>query len=106
MDRRSFIQRGARAGGALLETGFAPGLISCGGSSGARSSAEVATLKSPASVTISIEPRQVQWVPGVSPSRDNAWVYVAQGAMAASGVLPNYLGATFEVRRGAPCRVT
>lgn len=106
MDRRAFMRWGAGAGGALLWAGFAPGLTSCGGSGSASSRGELPTLKSPASAAISIEPRQVQWVPGVSPARDNAWVYVAQGATAGTGVLPNHLGATFEVRRGAPCSVT
>jgi FtsP/CotA-like multicopper oxidase with cupredoxin domain len=82
------------------------GLASCGASSESFQSGDLPVLDKPSSVTISIEARQVQWVPGVPPARDNAWVYVAHGATAASGVLPNHLGATFEVRRGSACSVT
>jgi hypothetical protein len=101
IDRRGFLQWSFRTSGVMLWGGLMQGLASCGASSESFQSGDLPVLDKPSSVTISIEARQVQWVPGVPPARDNAWVYVAHGATAASGVLPNHLGATFEARPAA-----
>src|SRR6185437_2828035 len=63
-------------------------------------------LENPATASISIQARQVQWVVGKTPANANAWVYVADGSAPASGVLGNSLGPFFNVRRDSACTVT
>ena len=63
-------------------------------------------LENPASASITIQARQVQWMAGKTPAEANAWVYVAEGKTAATGVLGNGLGPYINVRRNSPCAVT
>ena len=48
----------------------------------------------------------MQWVAGKSPAQANAWVYVADASMPATGVLGNHLGPFINVRRNSACTVT
>ena len=112
ISRRSFMGWGTAFGGSLAWGGTVVALSSCGGSESTPESSAPAgpeklpVISNPSRVAMSIQARQVQWVPGVSPKSPNAWVYAADGVTAASGVLPNHLGPTLDVRRGAPCVVT
>lgn len=106
MDRRGFICWTARASGVLCWVGLAQSLASCGAtSSGSVPGDEPAVLRAPASASISVQARRVQWVQDITPSSANAWVYVPDGTTSPTNVLPNHLGPTFEMRRGAPCSV-
>ncbi len=103
-------------GGTLALAGGSVLLGSCGGSGGSDEAAsgdtpaapavDIPVIDQPSRVSMSVQARQVQWVPGRNPSRANAWVYAADGVTAAGGVLSNHLGPTIEVRRGTPCTVT
>jgi len=113
VSRRSFIGWGTAIGGSLAWTGILASLSSCGGSDAApESGADAATaerlpvISNPSRVAMSIQARQVQWVPGKSPTNANAWVYAADGVTASSGVLSNHLGPIIEVRRDSPCTIT
>ncbi len=104
-------------GGSLALAGSSVLLGSCGGSGGDGSAdnagggpsapkSDIPTIDQPSRVSMSVQARQVQWVPGKDPARANAWVYAAEGVTAAGGVLANHLGPTINVRRGAPCTIT
>jgi FtsP/CotA-like multicopper oxidase with cupredoxin domain len=110
--RRSFLGWGTWAAG-LVPGGAAWTLVACGGSDdgppamGATlpPSPDPVVIENPATLSISIQARQVQWVAGKSPAQANAWVYVADGTPA-TGVLGNQLGPYLNVRRNSPCAVT
>jgi FtsP/CotA-like multicopper oxidase with cupredoxin domain len=63
-------------------------------------------LDQPATATISIQARQVEWVVGKQPAQANAWVFVPDASTPATGVLGNALGPAFDMRRGTSCTVT
>lgn len=108
LTRRLFLGWSGTALSRALPLATALGLNACGGGDSSTradaSTAELTVLNNPTAASVSIQSRQVQWVPGRSPSADNAWVYVADGT--ATGVLPNHLGPVFNVRRGTPCTIT
>lgn len=112
LTRRTFLGGFGGFGVGLLPGGAALSVVACGGAgdtmleSASTPSGDVVVLENPASMTMSIEARQVQWVAGKSPADVNAWVYTANGVSPASGVLGNALGPAFNVRRDAPCTVT
>ena len=114
ISRRSFIGWGTAVSGSLTWAGALTSLSSCGGSdamteSGADAAAsaeKLPVISNPSRVAMSVQARQVQWVPGKSPTSANAWVYAADGVTPASGVLANHLGPIIDVRRGSPCTVT
>lgn len=109
---------GRGLGGALALAGGPLLLGSCGGGGGSGGTGEadpgstpapgsdIPVIDQPATVSISVQARRVQWVQGVDPAAANAWVYAADGVTAAGGVLANALGPTINVRRGAPCTIT
>jgi len=113
ISRRSFIGWGTAVSGSLTWAGALTSLSSCGGSdamteSGADTAAsaeKLPVISNPSRVAMSVQARQVQWVPGKSPTSANAWVYAADG-VTPSGVLANHLGPIIDVRRGAPCTVS
>ena len=81
ISRRSFISWGTAFSGSLAWAGTLASLSSCGGSDAApESGAETAgpeklpVISNPSRVAMSIQARQVQWVPGKSPTSANAWV--------------------------------
>jgi FtsP/CotA-like multicopper oxidase with cupredoxin domain len=112
LSRRTFLGWSTWAVGAV-PGGAALSLVACGGSgdspatspAAATPSPDPVVIESPASVSISIQARQVQWVEGKTPMQANAWVYVADGTPA-TGVLGNQLGPFLNVRRNSPCAVT
>jgi FtsP/CotA-like multicopper oxidase with cupredoxin domain len=111
--RRRFIGWSAGIGGSFLWGGTAVGLASCGGSGGDGAAAgsagsaasQIPVIDRPTRVSMSVQARKVEWVTGKTPASANAWVYAADGVTASSGVLPNHLGPTINVRRGSPCTV-
>jgi FtsP/CotA-like multicopper oxidase with cupredoxin domain len=112
LTRRTFL---GGFGVGFLPGGAALSVVACGGASDTMSestpgagvsSSEVIVLENPTAMSMTIEARQVQWVPGKSPADVNAWVYVAAGVSPSSGVIGNALGPYFNVRRDAPCTVT
>lgn len=111
MNRRAFLGWTGRWAVAAVPGAMVLELVACGGSDSPTETLPVtettstSVLENPASVSISIQARQVQWVPGKSPVRANAWVYVADG-MPATGVLGNHLGPFINVRRNSACMIT
>ncbi len=59
---------------------------------------------SPATYTVRMQARKVQWKIGQSPAQNNAWVY-AQDGVTPSGVLANPMGPAITARRGAPTTI-
>ncbi len=105
--RRSFLQWTLGSiSSVLLPGGASLALGGCGGATAPWTQPDIVVLNNPSAVSLSIESRKVQWLPGSSPTQANAWVYVAQGITAESGTLPNHLGPLFNVRRHVPCTVT
>ncbi len=120
--RRTFMGWGF--GGSLVLTGSPLLLGSCGGGGGSDDAgsgnsggggdgssaplpgADIARIDQPATVSVSVQSRRVQWVPGKDPAAANAWVYAADGVTASGGVLANHLGPTIDVRRGTPCTIS
>jgi FtsP/CotA-like multicopper oxidase with cupredoxin domain len=114
VSRRTFLRWSSSCAVGVGPLGASIGLAACGGgdSSSDPASAPAAPapgptiLENPATASISIQARQVQWVVGKSPADANAWVYVADATVPASGVLGNPLGPFFNVRRDSACTVT
>ncbi|MEY4751334.1 MAG: hypothetical protein RIQ60_3548 [Pseudomonadota bacterium] len=109
--RRGFLSWCAAAAAPLLAGQATVSLTGCvlGGSDAAtRPFADLTVLDAPSSLSISVQSRKVQWVPGRDPAAANAWVYLVSGSTAASGngVLPNHLGPIINVRRDSNCQVT
>ena len=107
--RRTFLTWcGGTAAGLLPGTA----LLSLGGCNGGTASSapayftDIPVLNNPATATITVQARAVEWVAGKPPAGANAWVYVSGDTATSAAVLPNHLGPTFNVRRGAPCAVT
>ena len=113
VNRRTFLGWSSWAFG-VAPSGAALSLVACGGSgdspgAGAEAAAPPTTpvvIDNPVNLSMSIQARQVQWVPGKSPAQANAWVFVADATMPATGVLGNQLGPFINVRRNSALTVT
>jgi len=100
MNRRAFLGWTGRWSVAAVPGAMVLELVACGGSDSPTETSPVTettgtpVLENPASVSISIQARQVQWVPGKSPVQSNAWVYVADGMPATTSARSSTCGAT------------
>ncbi|HMW22903.1 MAG TPA: multicopper oxidase domain-containing protein [Burkholderiaceae bacterium] len=116
--RRRFMTWCAAVGGGLAQAASLVSLSGCGGGGDNRSDAsssggsaqapfsDILAVDRPKALSISVQARAVEWVPGQAPSAANAWVYAVDGVTSSASVLPNHLGATIVVRRGTPCTIT
>jgi FtsP/CotA-like multicopper oxidase with cupredoxin domain len=115
--RRRFMTWCAAVGGGLAQAATLASLSACGGGGSSESSqsssgsnevafSDIPAVDQPKALSISVQARAVEWVPGQAPGQANAWVYAADGITSTASVLPNHLGATIVVRRGSPCTIT
>ena len=116
--RRTLLGWGGGWTLAAVGGGAAWGLASCGGGGSGGTTAggnpapaavtgpDPVVLDRPATATLSIQARQVEWVVGKQPAQANAWVFVADASMPGAGVLGSAHGPSFEMRRGTACTVT
>lgn len=116
--RRRFMTWCAAVGGGLAQAASLVSLSGCGGGGDNRSDAsssggsaqapfsDILAVDRPKALSISVQARAVEWVPGQAPSAANAWVYAVDGVTSSASVLLNHLGATIVVRRGTPCTIT
>ncbi len=109
--RRAFLKLLGGLAASVGPAGLTFSLSGCGSGESSTSEslapfADLTVINNPRSANLSIQAREVQWVPGVDPGQANAWAYVAEGFTPATVVLANHLGPVVNVRRNVPCTFT